>query len=480
MKIYIDNGINSQQRLVEVKPAKQAELLHEIASCKPLEKYMDTEKIGLQHILCESQQSSKKLLLSLWKPLVPMFLKKNQHANHNAATQSHQFFIDTNFANPVSAQQQSASSKLKNASSSSSQAPHLAVLCIHAGRFSGAIFTASGSVLVHKSFQKYVKRQKQGKSQLNYDKGVSSRHAPSSAGAQMRRLMAEMFIEELTSLLKDKWRTLLMKTPLITINAPGKSNKNMIMDLIFNTIAETPQNAELLSREVKIETIPFPVTSKPTFKTTQEVFQKLMTLHVINQEELITIKLTELKRKNKQVQPVSLTSVEEEVEASNSIVENQSGELEEEDTYLPSPLSAGTPIQVEQFLWMVESDNEEDNSNSQDVKNNKDDNENDDLEDEIEEEFIEEIAENEEEHKGGEEENKEVTKHVPFKKGSVKPTIEYRRTKKTSTTEASSASMWQNPKLLAIIVLFIIIPLIFIVMVFTLPGNEDLSYYDSQ
>jgi len=497
LRIFIDDDQQPQQRTAtvvsELKPKQHSEVLTKLQQqyAQPISKYFDAEKVGLIHVHLASstKQQSKNnnnnnandqaaALVSLWKPLFPLVI------NNNSLTIS-QFAAMA----PLIPPQKQATP----------QQPFIAVLCINAGRFAGAVYSSTGKAIVHKCFQKYVKRQKQGKAQLNYDKAMSGRNAPSSAGAQMRRLMAAMFVQELRELVfSEKWSSLLSQSKLIAINAPGKHNTRMLKELIFGAINNlnnlnnknnSATSSSSSNNNIIIETIPFPVTSKPTFATCTECFTKITTIHVTMQQHNVKQKLESLKRDHKRVRCVSLlqpvqqddTEEDDELEGFDDSASVKSAAA---SSYLSSPPTTPlTPQQIDMWMWVADNAPSSDDEDKE-LQDDEDEDDNGDGEGHDKQRYYYDDHDysNEEanaQENGEENEEEEATTSLKQRHKKQKPTqavksapkVTASATPSTKSATAASSSI-DNNRVFALVTIFGIIPLIFIIMMVTSPGGE--------
>ncbi|OQR95794.1 hypothetical protein THRCLA_07566 [Thraustotheca clavata] len=123
-----------------------------------------------------------------------------------------------------------------------------AVFLFRAGRFAGAIFQKD-KVIVHKAFQRYTTRRKQGGSQSAHDAASGK---AKSAGAQLRRYN-EMALQQDISELLTQWKTELDGCTRIFIGA-AKTSRGLFFD-----------KTGLNSDDPRIRKVPFG-TLRPTFE----------------------------------------------------------------------------------------------------------------------------------------------------------------------------------------------------------------------
>jgi len=97
-----------------------------------------------------------------------------------------------------------------------------AVILTGGGHFAAAIFRGD-QVLEHKTFHRYVVRQKQGGTQSGRD---SCGNAPKSAGASLRRYNEAALAKDIKILLGETWLSIIAACDLVFIRAPS-SNRHI-------------------------------------------------------------------------------------------------------------------------------------------------------------------------------------------------------------------------------------------------------------
>nr|CCA22720.1 conserved hypothetical protein [Albugo laibachii Nc14] len=137
-----------------------------------------------------------------------------------------------------------------------------AVFLLRSGRFAGAIFQRNFA-LVHKTFQRYTTRRKQGGSQTAHD---ASGNRSKSAGATLRRYNESALKADIHNTLAQ-WKAELASTELIFI-ASGKAEQNTFFGVKENLLD---------TNDRRIRRIPF-ATYRPTFEEVCRVRAKLQSV----------------------------------------------------------------------------------------------------------------------------------------------------------------------------------------------------------
>jgi len=162
-----------------------------------------------------------------------------------------------------------------------------AIFLCTASHFGGAIFE-KGEVIMHKTFARYVVRQKQGKRQSTMDAQSGFNHR--SAGASLRRYNEQRLKEEIRKLISETWRYELRKCDIIFLQAPGILNKA--------TFFQAP-GAPLDKLDPRIRNIPFN-TYKPTFAEVKRVYNQLVSVDLLDRTfENVSEVMTKVLKKNK-------------------------------------------------------------------------------------------------------------------------------------------------------------------------------------
>nr|CAB3221846.1 ankyrin repeat and zinc finger domain-containing protein 1-like [Phallusia mammillata] len=151
-----------------------------------------------------------------------------------------------------------------------------AVILLSAGHFAAAVFQGS-SVIVHKTFHRYVVRAKRGVAQSLND-SMNKAGIAKSAGANLRRYNEIQLEENIKSLLKSWKEDYLDKCSHIFLRIP-QYRKTMFYggkDYIFD------------ARDNRIRSVPF-VTRRPTFNEVQRVHQELYSVTVHGKKSITEI-----------------------------------------------------------------------------------------------------------------------------------------------------------------------------------------------
>ncbi|XP_071101998.1 tRNA endonuclease ANKZF1-like [Haliotis cracherodii] len=142
-------------------------------------------------------------------------------------------------------------------------------ICMTAGgHFAAAVFEGE-TLVVHKTFHRYVVRAKRGTAQSSRD---SQGNAPKSAGASIRRHNEAALIQEVQDLLTS-WSEHLKKCDLIFLRAPS-FNRQMFY---------ASKNPPFKKDDVRIRTVPFP-TRRPTLNEVKRVHQMLASVECYGEE----------------------------------------------------------------------------------------------------------------------------------------------------------------------------------------------------
>ncbi|XP_067650118.1 tRNA endonuclease ANKZF1-like [Haliotis asinina] len=142
-------------------------------------------------------------------------------------------------------------------------------ICMTAGgHFAAAVFEGE-TLVVHKTFHRYVVRAKRGTAQGSRD---SQGNAPKSAGASIRRHNEAALMQEVQDLLAT-WSDHLKKCDLIFLRAPS-----------FNRLMfYAGKNPPFKKDDFRIRTVPFP-TRRPTLNEVKRVHQMLASVECYGEE----------------------------------------------------------------------------------------------------------------------------------------------------------------------------------------------------
>eukprot|EP00750_Incisomonas_marina_P002677 INCI12552.1.p1 GENE.INCI12552.1~~INCI12552.1.p1 ORF type:complete len:798 (-),score=168.62 INCI12552.1:212-2605(-) len=152
-----------------------------------------------------------------------------------------------------------------------------AVLTLRDGFFAGAVFDAAGKMQVHKTFQRYTTRRKQGGSQAKHD--GSSGHAK-SAGANLRRAQAEELRRDVTSLMKE-WEPQLAAAKFIFLSVT-RENKSLFFQppQKGRGSGDIRRKAHLLDKsDPRVLAVPF-ITHRPSLKEVKRIYEHLTMFEV--------------------------------------------------------------------------------------------------------------------------------------------------------------------------------------------------------
>jgi hypothetical protein len=150
-----------------------------------------------------------------------------------------------------------------------STAPWIVVMC-HGGYFAGAVFVESRPIL-HKAFQRYVVRRKQGGKQSSHDKGGGS---GGSAGGQIRRAQEIKWKLTVRDILLA-WRTYIDAAWVILYVAPGPDNRAILSDfsLLPPTANGQREKSPINTRDdPRVRSAPL-TTHRPSFKEVRRIYE---------------------------------------------------------------------------------------------------------------------------------------------------------------------------------------------------------------
>ncbi|KAJ3085282.1 Ankyrin repeat and zinc finger domain-containing protein 1 [Quaeritorhiza haematococci] len=149
----------------------------------------------------------------------------------------------------------------QSTSKSESPATTWALLFLGSGFFAGAIFDcASGNAVVHKTFQRYTTRRKQGGAQSSSD-GARNKNAK-SAGAELRRYNERALKADIQDLLTT-WSAHLKSCTHIFTRLPVRHRRTIFF------------NPQILAQDdTRIRSVPF-TTGRPTFEELKRCWREL-------------------------------------------------------------------------------------------------------------------------------------------------------------------------------------------------------------
>lgn len=154
------------------------------------------------------------------------------------------------------------------------EAPWVVLMC-HGGYFAGGVFI-NGKAIVHKAFQRYVVRKKQGGMQSKADKtgGVMK-----SAGSQIRRhneLKWKVMVRDILL----QWKEHIDKAWVILYVAPGPDNRAVLTD--FSNIpasfgggnSKGCPKSPVDIKDIRVRSAPL-TTHRPTFSEVQRIYHEV-------------------------------------------------------------------------------------------------------------------------------------------------------------------------------------------------------------
>ncbi|ORC91944.1 putative ankyrin repeat and zinc finger domain protein [Trypanosoma theileri] len=148
------------------------------------------------------------------------------------------------------------------------------ILMCHGGYFAGGVFM-DGKPVVHKSFQRYVVRKKQGGKQSSHEKDSGSY---GSIGSQIRRAQEIKWRLDVRDILL-RWRPYIDAAALVLYVAPGPQNRAVLTD--FSQLPPLPGRpvSPVGLRDPRVRRAPL-TTHKPSFQEVQRTYQLLSTCTV--------------------------------------------------------------------------------------------------------------------------------------------------------------------------------------------------------
>eukprot|EP00742_Colponemidia_sp_Colp-10_P013343 GILJ01015072.1.p1 GENE.GILJ01015072.1~~GILJ01015072.1.p1 ORF type:complete len:511 (-),score=89.49 GILJ01015072.1:11-1543(-) len=165
------------------------------------------------------------------------------------------------------------------------EAPWIVLMC-HGGYFAGGVFI-NGKPIVHKAFQRYVVRKKQGGLQSKADKtgGVMK-----SAGSQIRRhneLKWKVMVRDILL----SWKEHIDAAWVILYVAPGPDNRSVLTD--FSNIpasfgggsSKGCPKSPVDIKDIRVRSAPL-TTHRPTFSEVQRIYHEVTRVSVRYDEPL--------------------------------------------------------------------------------------------------------------------------------------------------------------------------------------------------
>lgn len=155
-----------------------------------------------------------------------------------------------------------------------------AVFLCHGGYFAGGVFV-NGSCVVHKSFQRYVVRKKQGGKQSSNAKDAGSYN---SIGSQIRAAQEGKWKIDVRDILLA-WSGYLNAAAVILYAAPGPQNRAVLTD--FSALP--PVNGQrvvspISTKDARVHKIPL-TTHRPNFEEVQRVYETVSKCNVLYVKE---------------------------------------------------------------------------------------------------------------------------------------------------------------------------------------------------
>ncbi|KAG5467085.1 hypothetical protein LSCM1_01266 [Leishmania martiniquensis] len=160
------------------------------------------------------------------------------------------------------------------------------ILLCHGGYFAGGVF-ARGTCVVHKAFQRYVVRKKQGGKQSSNAKDAGSYN---SVGSQIRAAQEVKWRADVRDLLLA-WVSYIQAASFILYAAPGPQNKAVLTDFALLPAAASTGGRKGVSpiqlKDPRVRRVPL-TTHRPTFEEVQRIYNvcsRCSLLYVRKEEE---------------------------------------------------------------------------------------------------------------------------------------------------------------------------------------------------
>lgn len=151
------------------------------------------------------------------------------------------------------------------------------ILLCHGGYFAGGIFH-NKQCIVHKAFQRYVVRKKQGGKQSSVGAGFGS------IGSQIRAAQEVKWRIDVRDILEE-WRSWIDASSIILFAAPGPSNRSILTD--FSAVPASGNNGSNNStmspvsiKDPRVRKVPI-TTHRPTFSEVQRIFDEVSTYQIV-------------------------------------------------------------------------------------------------------------------------------------------------------------------------------------------------------
>ncbi|KAI9500363.1 hypothetical protein BX070DRAFT_230658 [Coemansia spiralis] len=159
------------------------------------------------------------------------------------------------------------------------------ILALNGGFFAGAVFdNRTGTMLAHKTFQRYTTRRKQGGLQSRQDNAMG--RGANSAGAQIRRYNEQKLQEEIRELM-HQWQPLLQKSTRVFVRVSKYNQRGF-----FAAPNDAPP---IVWSDDRIRSVPVPM-ARPTLAELQRVYAAISMVRVRQ------VDLTQMRRVRRQRQ----------------------------------------------------------------------------------------------------------------------------------------------------------------------------------
>ncbi|RNF18945.1 putative ankyrin repeat and zinc finger domain protein [Trypanosoma conorhini] len=152
------------------------------------------------------------------------------------------------------------------------------ILMCHGGYFAGGVFLNNKPV-VHKAFQRYVVRKKQGGKQSSSEKEGGSY---GSVGSQIRRAQEIKWKTDVRDILLS-WRNYIDAAAIVLYVAPGPQNRAVLTDFSGLPAVTTGKGERAVSpvsvQDPRVRKAPL-TTHRPTFQEVQRIYKAVSTCTV--------------------------------------------------------------------------------------------------------------------------------------------------------------------------------------------------------
>lgn len=152
------------------------------------------------------------------------------------------------------------------------------VLLCHGGYFAGGVFV-NGTCVVHKSFQRYVVRKKQGGKQSTAAKEGGSY---GSIGSQIRAAQEVKWKADVRDIL-IRWRRHIDAANIILYAAPGPQNRSVLTDFSLLPAATSTMvanhNSPISVNDSRVHKVPL-TSHRPNFEEVQRIYSTVSTCSI--------------------------------------------------------------------------------------------------------------------------------------------------------------------------------------------------------